>query len=178
MLNQTTESFEKSAKLFVEQILKEIDIYGLLDEVKSIDHICYRVSSISAYEAKKNELKSHGKLHSELHFNGRPISIFKLKTPISINYNNRFLNVEFIELPAPKKNVNYQEGYEHIEVIPHNSLLTIVNNFHNIDFETKNINNFKNPEISLLLNSGRIKFHDKSLEQIIMTELEYFHKKK
>lgn len=174
MNDQNLENFQQLVTQFTCKTLEELKRFGICNEIKYIDHICYRVSSIVSYEAKKRELKSYGILVSELPFNGRPISVFKLNEPIYINFDHYAFSIEFIELPAPKESFPYQEGFEHIEIIPHRSLSSIINKFSEVNFDSKNIENTLNSEISLTTNIGVVKFHNKSLKQIVQEEKDCF----
>jgi predicted metalloenzyme YecM len=79
-----------------------------------IDHICYRTATQEEYISCKRELDEMGSLLIESIVGGRPISCYKLKTPIVCS-NGALIDV--VELPSPKQGSPYVSGLEHIEFV-------------------------------------------------------------
>lgn len=152
---------------FTTKLLQELDAAGLGDIFTQVDHACYRVSSLSGYEELKRELKSHTKLLSEAYINGRPIASYKLNHPIKVS--GKYL-VDVLELPAPKPNASYEDGFEHIEVVTKTRLEDLITTYPQFTFNTHNLGAEINRDISLRLPSGLVKFHESSLEAVIAEE--------
>lgn len=152
---------------FLDEIFKGLENLKIDVKDRSLDHICYRVSTLEEYTTKKNELLALGILLTEADVNGRPIATFKLNNPI--NYNSRL--IELIELPAPKKNTNYTSGLEHVEFVIDEGLNYWIEKYPNIDFEKSGMNKELNPEIKISINKDiSVKFHPLNLEKVIEIE--------
>lgn len=82
----------------------------------TIDHICIRLIQAEDVTSVKESLTEYGQIISSTEVNGREISIIELKEPLSIGaWQTRGL-----ELPYPKQNHRYEDGFEHVEfVLPH-----------------------------------------------------------
>jgi predicted metalloenzyme YecM len=132
----------------------------------SIDHLCYRVDTISAYNNYKQEFSRFGKLLIESEIAGRPIATFKLFEPLS------FLNrkIDLLELPAPKAGKTIPEGFEHIEVVCDLPLIKIKEMFNQMAFGESGLKKAFNAELELRLTGMAIKFHNLSLESVIKIE--------
>ena len=80
------------------------------------------------------------------------------------------VSVPCIELAAPKPGRSHQAGLEHIElVVP--SLHELVAAHPGLPFKTGNILDGRNPDVGLMLPSGQIKFHLRTLSEVIDEEL-------
>ena len=139
-----------------------------------LDHICYRVSTKERYEQYKLHIQKHGVLLSETSIGGRPISTYKLHSPIIFipkqesTYSRR--EIYLLELPSPKQNSPYPDGLEHAEfVIPHLFEEFITMHPH-IEFDTKDITKPINPDIRIKYSTFSVKFHHQSLEYVIKEE--------
>lgn len=132
-----------------------------------IDHACYRVADLAAYEAFKLNFSSIGTLLSEALINGRPIATYKLrqKTPISPHFS-----IDVVELPAPRGDAGYQQGFEHIEVVTRVSLESFMARYPATVFRKHNLGAKINRDVSVNLTHGLVKFHEQSLEDIITHE--------
>lgn len=112
-----------AAAAFAGALVRDLEAAGLGATYSEVDHICYRVADLDAYEAYKRALTSMGSLLSEAFINGRPIASYKLARAIDLG-DGRAVSV--IELPAPKPGTTYAEGFEHIEVVTRQSLTEFV----------------------------------------------------
>src|SRR5688572_24624553 len=101
------------AAVFLKELFARLESTGLDLRFWSIDHLCYRTASLERYEVLKRELLPVAEQLAEAEVNGRPIAVFKLKTPLRWE---RFL-IDLIELPAPKPGKPKAEGFEHAEVV-------------------------------------------------------------
>jgi predicted metalloenzyme YecM len=139
----------ENAARFVHDLLEQAKNRGFNTEHWIIDHVCYRVSTLDQYYFWTSELlkKSHdlfGIVLSQGIVNGRPITTLRLEQPLKVGEKL----IEAIEIPAPKNTQDYAQGFEHIEV-----LITT------------------NPkEHAVLLESGKIKFHELPLSATIAIE--------
>lgn len=137
-----------------------------VDGITLCDHICYRVETIEKYEEIKGELSSFSKLIGETLVSKRLISIFKLDEPIV--YKN--YTITCIELPAPKENSFYSEGWEHAEFVIENLNEFIIKHDH-LGFNKKAMGRDINPELGLKINeSFQVKFHPLHIEEVIAIE--------
>lgn len=162
----------------IEQILNDSKSYILksfedLVEAKlneffsEIDHVCYRVESVERYELLKKQFEVSHELLSDALVNGRPISTFKLNTPIKLENG---IEIPLFELPSPKPGSDYKEGFEHIEVVTNCTLDQLIETRTDIKFNLKNKDASINADISAMFKNGLVKFHEQSLEKVIEEE--------
>ena len=134
------------------------------------DHICYRVASLERYEELKNSLETFAVLKNESPVNGRAICIFQLKEPI----NFAGMSTDCIELPAPKTNSPYTEGWEHAEIVVHGTLEEFIKQYPEIAFDLSAFQKEMNREVAVKTPEGfRIKFHERSILAVIEQEQAY-----
>ena len=147
-------------------MLIEVERAGICATSFELDHFRYRVKTTNQYELLKEEIaNSYGTLLTELLIGGRPVASFTLDEPIEVNRRT----VSVLELPSPKLDRTYTEGYEHIEFVVPN-VFDLVNTYSKQDFDISKLNNSKNPTVSLTLMSGIVKFHETALEDLIYDE--------
>ncbi len=151
---------------FVCQLLTEMRAVMGVNGSPVVDHLCYRAATLPEYLELKAVLAAHGVLLVEGMIGGRPIATYRLHQPVCWEQ----VTVPCIELAAPKAGRSHQAGLEHIElVVP--SLTTLVTRHPDVPFKTGNIDDGRNPDIGLMLPSGQIKFHLRSLDEVIDEEL-------
>ncbi len=180
--------FSQSALVeFGERISRYLDDLGISEETSRLqsDHIGLRMKDISSIESLKNELRERGDLLlSSAIVNGREIDIFKLATPLSVCG----WTIPCIELPYPKPDHDYPDGWEHIEFVIPSSADTMdmlredfLRYFPNIDIDplkqtgqysesepVSETRQLPNPTITLCKDKGTaIKFHAKPIETIV-----------
>jgi predicted metalloenzyme YecM len=152
---------------FLKQIITETQDEGFdLTDFVQMDHMCYRVSSIESYRAKKQELAAVGRLLGETQVNGRPIATFRLHEPIRYEQ----WRIDAIELPAPKAGSVMQEGLEHVEFVLFDDKEDFLKKYHNKKFEMRSADRGVNPEIGFKLPTYTVKFHLLSLPAVIYIE--------
>lgn len=152
---------------FLSTVLAQIIDEGFdLDDFVQIDHMCYRTTSDKNYEQKKAELTAVASLLKETLVNGRPISTFRLNTPV-IHGSWR---IDAIELPAPKPGSEYQEGLEHIEFVLYDDFARFLNKYEGKPFEMRAADRGINPEIGLKLKEYSVKFHLLNLPTVVYLE--------
>lgn len=102
---------------FSDKIVHYLEELNILDKVELLqaDHLGLRFENVEQIENIKSELLKEGKIISSAVVNGREILIFEMTKPIEFDK----WQVECIELPYPKPNQEYMDGWEHVEfVIP------------------------------------------------------------
>jgi predicted metalloenzyme YecM/phosphoglycolate phosphatase-like HAD superfamily hydrolase len=151
---------------FVEKLLFELHELGLTAHIAAIDHVCYRVSSEEHYESELHHLLRRSDMISETLVNDRPISVVQLHKPFEVEG----LTVEVVELPAPKTGRSYKDGWEHMEVVCRTPIEEISKQFARVNFDRSALAHPFAPELTLRLKSGLVKFHNKSLLQVIAGE--------
>ncbi|MBY0385996.1 VOC family protein, partial [bacterium] len=115
----------------------------------------------------KDILQNFGTLKNESIVNGRNICIFQMR--VSIEFLG--LKTDCIELPAPKQNSPYQEGWEHAEFVTNKPLVDFMNFYSHLTFETHALYKKINPEISIQISDNkRIKFHEQSILDVVALE--------
>ncbi|MDD0854285.1 VOC family protein [Halobacteriovorax sp. GB3] len=154
------------AKLFLDKLLTEVETKNIDLKNYEIDHICFRVNSLDNYEKYKGIFQDFGKLLTEADVNGRPIATYKLYEPI---IHSKYL-IDLIELPAPKPGKATEEGFEHIEIVTDQTFHDLAEDLKDFKLKTSGLKKDFNQELALELDCGVIKFHHKSLEQVIQIE--------
>lgn len=152
-----------SPQSFLKNIFKELQDLNINISKFECDHICYRVETYSKYLELKEKLHQVGTLVGEESINSRPISVFKLNRPLEF----KGVKIPCIELPAPKKYSPYKERWEHVEFVLTTSFETFMKQYPKLVFEKNNMNKSINPDISIKLPSGVVKFHPISIEDKI-----------
>lgn len=133
-----------------------------------IDHLCYRSDSIETYNSLKQQFNEFATCIGETPINGRPIATFLLHEPI---YFQEHI-IRAIELPAPKPQKVFTQGFEHIEVVcdvPLDSLPQLYPQLQWEAFDSKNSKDF-NSERKAILNDHTVKFHHQSLQTVVTLE--------
>lgn len=132
------------------------------------DHICYRVTSNEQYLELKSQFERSDIFIHEASVRGRAISIFKFKSPIIY----KGLQINCLELPAPKKDNKYKEGYEHLEFVI-TDLNSLLNNYPNLEWDTSGMHRELNPELALQISdSFQVKFHPLDILEVVAIERE------
>lgn len=171
-------SFSKRLNL----ALNELAIKDSCLDLK-IDHACIRLKNNLDVDKLKTELCGVGEIISATKVNGREIIIFELGTSITIND----WQTSGIELPYPKLNHNYQDGWEHVEFVLSNIENTtsavreaFFSKFPNLD-QSQLVEKYQysedephakgdklpNPTIGLKVGNIGIKFHATSIQEVV-----------
>ena len=152
---------------FLKQIIQEITEEGFeMADFVQMDHMCYRVSSLDSYRAKKQELATQGQLLGETQVNGRPISAFRLHEPV--HYQQ--WRIDTIELPAPKEGVVTREGLEHVELVLYDDKEVFLKKYAHKPFQMQAADRGINPEIGFKLPTYTVKFHLLNLPTVVYLE--------
>lgn len=155
------------AQQFIEKIEADLKVLGINLDDFYIDHLCYRVGSTVRYNELKSELEKEHKLLHEAMISSRPIATYKLLEPVKYKHHR----IPLLELPAPKEDADYKEGFEHIECVIDESFVSFSSKYEDIEFDWKGAQKNHNPELRIKLGDLSIKFHHNSLEDVIKSEL-------
>ncbi len=160
----------------------------ILEECKDleIDHICVRLKNHSDVDRLKAESNKFGQIISSVEVNGREISIIQLNEPLDLGAWQTYV----VELPYPKKNHPYIDGWEHIEFVlsdAENTMVGIRQAFqekfkldtqllkrdycYSEDEPHADGDQLPNPTIGLKINGVGIKFHAKPIQAVVGFEL-------
>lgn len=132
-----------------------------------LDHLCYRVDSFAGYRREKEKLSKLGAKLIESVVGGRKISTFELFKPLV--FNDR--KIKIIELPEPKENNKYREGFEHGEFVIDLSFQNFSKLYSYISFDWSGTFKKLNPELRLKLGDNlSVKFHHLPLTKVIEIE--------
>ena len=148
---------------FLSRIFKHLRNDGVDVSQLELDHICYRVSSTARYFDLKSALQNTGELLTESQVSGRSIASIKLHEPIL--FQERKIHV--LELPSPKKNSDYPEGFEHVEFVIDRSFDGFMQLYPGVQFDVKSASKAVNPEIRIQYGELSVKFHHHTLEYVI-----------
>jgi predicted metalloenzyme YecM len=153
-------------------------------ETLSIDHACVRFRDPHDVDALRIELRSLGTEISSVIVNGRIISIFELQVPILLGSWKVF----GIEVPYPKPDHRYVDGWEHVEfvltntantmgavrdsctthIIPHIALEKFKQSYeYEEDEPSAPDDQIPNPTIGLKVNGIGIKFHARPIQEVV-----------
>lgn len=131
-----------------------------------LDHICYRVATPDRYIVWKDLLSKNGELLGEHVIGGRPIATFKLHAPI--DHQDRRIAV--VELPAPKGGSPYPEGWEHVEFVVDEGPRVFAARHPSLHWDLSSADKTINPDARLSYDGFSVKFHERSLEEVIAQE--------
>lgn len=172
--------FEKK----LEDFLAELKTVGLDLFDLEIDHIALRYKDPQSVDKIRDEILAISEWHDVTNVNGRPIYIIKLLEPLTVLGKQ----VWCIELPYPKSNHSYSDGWEHIEVVLGGKATNIAElesdlsskfpefikeNLDGINYDADepsvdDSNQLPNPSISIEKYKGlAVKIHAKSIEEVI-----------
>jgi uncharacterized protein len=155
------------ASTFLHGLFAALDHDGLDVSDMVLDHLCYRVASPERFAWMREALAQQGTLLSESLIGGRAIATFRLHLPI--RHGERSIDV--IELPAPKPTSHYPEGYEHAEFVVGEDLSDLIKRHPMLPWDTRGMHKPTNAEVRLRYPGFSVKFHRRSLAEVIDEEL-------
>ncbi|MEM6697857.1 MAG: VOC family protein [Bacteroidota bacterium] len=151
---------------FLNDLFQKIELQNIDIEHFELDHICYRVETNERYEAMKKELSEIGELLVESEIGGRSIATFHLEEALAFEERK----ISTLELPAPKPNNRYQEGFEHVEFVISEDFEAFMNRHAHCGFDIKGMTKAINPDVRLGFGEMSVKFHHQRLEEVIEWE--------
>lgn len=148
-----------------------------------LDHMCVRIKDSENVLRLKSELEKIGEIISLAEVNGRDIYIFQLREPIQVGRWSTY----GIELPYPKPNHRYQDGWEHVEFVLPNSENTMTgvetsfySNFPHLKTDVfadkfsisksephSEVDQLPNPTIDVDYRGLSVKFHARSIQEVV-----------
>ena len=180
----TWEILQSQVEAFSRKLTSALEELDILEECKGlqIDHICVRLKNNNDVAELKNELSGFGQIISSVEVNGREISILQLSQPLQLG----FWQTSGVELPYPKQNHDYPDGWEHIEFVlndTENTMDGVRNAFqekfkldHDLlkskysyseDEPHAEGDQLPNPTIGLKVNGVGIKFHARPIQEVV-----------
>jgi predicted metalloenzyme YecM len=179
----------KDIKDFGNRILDLLNMLGISLDDEYVDHICIRLPTKEEVDILLKDIKlSGGEIEAQPMIGGR--KIFTVSLPYEIDFLGSPLR--FIEIPYPKKGSKYEIGWEHCEFVieseaetPEQMLEVFLETFPEIDLDdlpdgvtwsmgfpkiSKSL--IPNPFVEITFEGVTIKFHPKSIEEIIELENE------
>lgn len=156
--------FEKLSRDFLTQFFSlvedhfQLDVHGL-----TVDHICWRCENKEDFFNTETTLLAYGSLFHKSEHNGRIISLIVLDTPILFRNHQ----ISLVELPAPKEDKRYPNGFEHAEFVVTEGLENFLHKYPNLPWNSKNIEKAINPDIKLVHEGISIKFHPYTLAHVV-----------
>ncbi len=152
---------------FVLKILRELKDLEIHLDRNAIDHLCFKPETFEEYQDLKIKINNEGQLLSEAIINKRPISTFELHQPYIIDD----YPIPLLELAAPKPLQNKKSHFEHFEVVTNDwNLRSFYQKFQGLNWDLSKIDDKVNPDITLHLKNGLVKFHPTSLKDVIEKE--------
>ena len=148
-------------RIFVHITSDNIDVSSYI-----LDHICYRVETMTEYESMKLLFQERWTLLIENIIWWRPIATYNLYEPIG--YKDRTIHT--IELPSPKEWSQYPTGWEHAEFAVGEDWWSLMEIYPTVNWDTRSMWKAINPELSRKYSDWlSIKFHEHPLDYIIAT---------
>lgn len=160
------EILQQQAFAFLDTLFNHLNSDDINVDHFEMDHICYRVESVADFNQKKSDWSSFTSHYHEGIVGGRPIAILKLNEPW--NYKGRMIH--FIELPSPKANSFYPEGFEHAEFVINISLGAFALQYPKLEFNKKGISKTLNADIKRMYKQLSVKFHCLPINKVIELE--------
>ena len=166
----------------LEAILNDLQMFGVCKALQ-MDHICVRTSSVEQTEHIHNSLELVGSTISTAEVGGRLIHIIQLTEPVQVGH----WETNAVELPYPKQNRPYTDGWEHVEFVlpgtentmtdvrgvfdslfPHLVQSRFVEQYQRKDDEPKaSGDQLPNPTIGIKAAGIGIKFHARSIQAVV-----------
>lgn len=178
-------SLLSQTEVFTDKLINALDELRIRDICKDfeIDHICVRLKDTADVKSLKQDLELFGEIISVVNVNGREIMIIQLNQPIGLGDWQTY----GIELPNPKPNHNYKDGWEHVEFVLSNIENTMdgvreafTEKFPHLDLEQlKEVYSYSedephadgdqlpNPTIGLKVNGVGLKFHANPIQKVV-----------
>lgn len=181
----TWEMLQTQVEVFSEKLESALEELGILEECKGleIDHICVRLKNAADVDNLKIQLSEAGQVISSVNVNGREISMIQLNEALKLGSWQTY----GVELPYPKENHSYTDGWEHVEFVLNGAENTMggvrkafMNTFNELD-RTQLENDYAysedephadgdqipNPTVGLKVNGVGLKFHANPIQVVV-----------
>lgn len=191
-----SESIDQAPKMNWELLQAQVGVFsakldaaleelGILEQCKGleIDHICVRLKNGADVDDLKIQLSEAGQVISSVNVNGREISMIQLNEALNLGSWQTY----GVELPYPKQNHNYTDGWEHVEFVLNGAdntmegvRQTFINTFNNLDREQLESDysysedephadgdQIPNPTVGLKVNGVGLKFHANPIQVVV-----------
>ncbi len=166
--NKFKDSFYRKAIYFLnilESLWKKEQIN--LDDLY-LDHICFRTETLNDYLLINSKVANFSTKLIETMVGGRMITTVKLHDPLIFKHRS----IGLIEIPSPKANTAYLNQFEHAEFVLDISFDSFIEKYPHLSFDRSALSKNINPELKIALSElYSVKFHHKSLEDIIKEEI-------
>ncbi len=136
-----------------------------------IDHLCYRTKTVEEYNSMKKNIMLFSKEYVENIHHGRPITKFLLTKPLK--YKN--YSIPLIELPSPQKNITYNSGLEHLEIVVGENFDILKNKYKSV-WTGSDDSGIYNQTVFIDFDEHKVKFHKHSLLEVLKLEKRKFIK--
>jgi hypothetical protein len=136
-----------------------------------IDHLCYRTKTLDEYNSMKKNIMLFSKEYVENIHHGRPITKFLLIEPLKY----KKYSIPLIELPAPQKNIVYNSGLEHLEIVVGDNFNILKNKYKSL-WTGSDDSGVYNQTIFIDFDEHKVKFHQYSLLEVLKLENRIFIK--
>jgi predicted metalloenzyme YecM len=181
----TWEMLQARVEVFSEKLNSALEELGILKQCKDlkIDHICVRLKNGADVNDLKIQLSETGQIISSVNVNGREISMIQLNEALNLGSWQTY----GVELPYPKPNHNYADGWEHVEFVLNGADNTMdgvrqafMDTFNNLDRNQLESDyaysedephadgdQIPNPTVGLKVNGVGLKFHANPIQVIV-----------
>jgi len=147
-------------KEFLDRWFGEIDKLGIDYSKWRLDHLGYGVSSGEEYDKLKNELRKTGVIRREVLVSERRVGVMKLNAPLVY----RDWQIWAVEIIEPVAGESRETGFEHAEFTISEDFESVVEQYSNLAWDTKNIRRADFPRLKLVLATGlELKLNHKSI---------------
>lgn len=170
-MNNEIQAIIGDYQAFFSDLLHRLTISGIDVQGMPLVQLLYRTSTLSEYEAVRDALRSFTREFVETEFNGRPIAILILKTPLELG--NGF-SVDMIELAAPRPTHMYASGLESVGIFVGKKLPAFKKRYKKELTGVKKHGVYCQPAFITFDNGKTVKFYDRSLKEIVLLQGWYF----
>ena len=151
---------------FLHILFQALEHLGIAVDDLQLDHLCYRVESDTRYTELNRILTTQGTLLAETPIGGRPIATYRLHAPFVFGKRH----IALVELPAPKSQRPYPEGWEHGEFVVSEDLLAFTQRYPQAAWDLSDLYKPTNADVRLTFDGFSVKFHRQALDHVIAEE--------
>lgn len=149
----------------VRRLVNAAEASGIVLSGLPIDHIGYRASSGEDYEAKKRNLMAQSQAYLETKPHGRLNTKCRLKESATVDG----FSFDLIEVASPKEGTPFSGVLDHIEFVVPENFIEFVERYTAIWSGSEDNGPF-NRTVFIATSFGYVKFHERSLDEVIRLE--------